>query len=119
MKSGGPGGGTSTLDAACFLVFYLAPRKKLLASMEIFRATKNHYRKTRNIPVNDLAILNTHPVVAYFGINWVKAALGYQIKLRNVTEDNYQEVEAEMLETILHDEDKFFQWVADFVEGNF
>ena len=69
--------------------------------------------------MNDLAILNSHPVVAYFGLNWVKAALTHQIKLRNVTEENYIEVEADMLETILYDEDTFFQWVADFVEGNF
>jgi hypothetical protein len=40
VKSGGPGGGAATLDEACFKVVYLAPRKKLMATMEIFRATK-------------------------------------------------------------------------------
>jgi hypothetical protein len=47
VKSGGPGLGTKTLDAACFKVVYLAPKKKLMATMEIFRATKNVIIKVR------------------------------------------------------------------------
>jgi len=49
VKSGGPGGGAATLDEACFKVVYLAPKKKLMASMEIFRATKLTYIEVRNV----------------------------------------------------------------------
>jgi hypothetical protein len=67
----------------------------------------------------DTEILMTHPVVAYFGLNATKAALHYQVMKRNPTLDTADQLEAELLETVLHDHDTFFQWVEDFMEGKF
>lgn len=69
--------------------------------------------------MSDENILKSDPVIAYFGINWVKAALGYQVMKRNPTPETTAQVEREILDTMLNDKDTFFQWVADFVEGNF
>ena len=67
----------------------------------------------------DEQILKTHPVVEYFGLKATKAAIGYQVMRRNPSLDTADQLEAELLETVLHDHDTFFQWVEDFMEGRF
>lgn len=67
----------------------------------------------------DESVLKNDPVIAYFGLAWVKAALGYQVMKRNPSPDNAAMIEKEVLGVMLNDKDTFFQWVADFVEGNF
>lgn len=66
-----------------------------------------------------LAIIQTHLVVAYWGIKPVTAALGYQVMKRNPTEETAAVIERELLNTILEDHDTFFQWVEDFMDGKF
>lgn len=66
-----------------------------------------------------LSALDTHPVVAYFGLKAVAAALGYQVMKRNPSLDNTKGIERELLNIVLNDHDTFYQWVEDFMEGNF
>ena len=72
-----------------------------------------------NLTSEQLAALDTHPVVSYFGVKAVAAALGYQVLKRNPSLDNAKGIEKELLNTILNDHDTFYQWVEDFMEGNF
>ena len=72
-----------------------------------------------NLTDEQMAIIQTHPVVAYFGMTAVAAALGIQVMKRAPTEENADVIEKEMLNIILNDHDTFFQWVEDFVDGNF
>jgi hypothetical protein len=72
-----------------------------------------------NLTNEQMAIIQTHPVVSYFGMNAVAATLGYQVMKRAPTEETAEAVEKELLNTILNDHDTFFQWVSDFMEGNF
>lgn len=72
-----------------------------------------------NLTDEQMAIIQTHPVVAYFGMTAVAAALGIQVMKRAPTEENADVIEKEMLDIILNDHDTFFQWVEDFMDGNF
>ena len=72
-----------------------------------------------NLTSEEMAIIQTHPVVSYFGMNAVAAALGVQVMKRSPTLENAEALEKEMLDVILNDHDTFFQWVDDFMEGKF
>ena len=72
-----------------------------------------------NLTSEQMATLQTHPVVAYFGMNAVAATLGYQVMKREPTVENADVIEKEILNTILNDHDTFFQWVEDFMDGKF
>lgn len=72
-----------------------------------------------NLTDEQMAIIQTHPVVSYFGMNAVAAALGVQVMKRSPTLENAEALEKEMLDVILNDHDTFFQWVEDFMEGKF
>ena len=72
-----------------------------------------------NLTDEQMAIIQTHPVVSYFGMNAVAAALGIQVMKRSPTLENAEALEKEMLDVILNDHDTFFQWVEDFMEGKF
>lgn len=72
-----------------------------------------------NLTSEQMAIIQTHPVVAYFGMNAVAATLGYQVMKREPTVENADVIEKEILNTILNDHDTFFQWVEDFMDGKF
>ena len=69
--------------------------------------------------MTDEQILLTHPVVAYWGLNPVKAALGYQVMMRSPTVDTAEVIEKELLNIVINDHDTFFQWVEDFMDGKF
>lgn len=66
-----------------------------------------------------LAAIEGHPVVSYFGLDATVAALGYQVMKRNPNLDNATAIERELLNTVINDHDTFFQWVEDFMEGKF
>ena len=72
-----------------------------------------------NLTNEQMAIIQTHPVVSYFGMNALAATLGYQVMKREPTVENADAIEKEILNTILYDHDTFFQWVSDFMEGEF
>ena len=72
-----------------------------------------------NLTSEQMAIIQTHPVVSYFGMNAVAAALGVQVMKRSPTVETAEALEKEMLDVILNDHDTFFQWVEDFMEGKF
>lgn len=72
-----------------------------------------------NLTSEQMATLQTHPVVSYFGIKAAVAALGYQVMKREPTVENADVIEKEILNTILNDHDTFFQWVEDFMDGKF
>lgn len=63
-----------------------------------------------------LPIFNTHPVIAYFGMDTIVEVMTWYIQAYGGTVDA-DILESELLTMMMHEHDRFFQMVEDFL-GN-
>jgi len=64
-----------------------------------------------------LPIFNTHPVIAYFGIDTIVDVLSWYVQAYGPTLDNDELLESELLHMMMHEHDRFFQMVEDFLNA--
>ncbi len=62
-----------------------------------------------------LPIFNTHPVIAYFGMDTIIDVVTWYVQAYGPTLDNADLLESELLHMIMNDHDRFFQMVEDYL----
>lgn len=63
-----------------------------------------------------LPIFNTHPVIAYFGIDTIIEVMRWYIQAYGGTVDA-DILESELLTMMMHEHDRFFQMVEDYLNA--
>jgi hypothetical protein len=61
-----------------------------------------------------LPIFNTHPVIAYFGIDTIVDVMTWYVHAYGATVDA-DILESELLTMMMHEHDRFFQMVEDYL----
>jgi hypothetical protein len=61
-----------------------------------------------------LPIFNTHPVIAYFGIDTIVDVMTWYVQAYGATVDA-DILESELLTMMMHEHDRFFQMVEDYL----
>jgi len=64
-----------------------------------------------------LPIFNTHPVIAYFGMDTIVEVMTWYVQAYGPTLDNAGLLEKELLDMMIHDHDGFFQMVEDYINA--
>ncbi|NBO69874.1 MAG: hypothetical protein EBU66_04185 [Bacteroidetes bacterium] len=64
-----------------------------------------------------LPIFNTHPVIAYFGMDTIVEAIQWYVTQEDLDNDNAPILEKRMLNIIMNDHERFFTMVDDYVEA--
>ena len=62
-----------------------------------------------------LPIFNTHPVIAYFGMDTIIEVMTWYVQAYGPTLDNADLLEKELLHMMMNDHDGFFQMVEDYL----
>jgi hypothetical protein len=63
-----------------------------------------------------LPIFNTHPVIAYFGIDTIVDVMTWYVHAYGATVDA-DILESELLTMMMHEHDRFFQMVEDYLSN--
>jgi hypothetical protein len=63
-----------------------------------------------------LPIFNTHPVIAYFGMDTIVDVMRWYIQAYGATVDA-DILESELLHMMMHEHDRFFQMVEDYIDA--
>ena len=69
-----------------------------------------------NLTLEQLNAIQTHPVVAYFGLDTTVSAIRQYVNAYGPTLDNAALLENTLLDMIINDHDAFFQFVEDRLE---
>jgi SUMO ligase MMS21 Smc5/6 complex component len=64
-----------------------------------------------------LPIFNTHPVIAYFGMDTIVEVIQWYLTQEEPTLDNVAIIEKRMIDIIINDHDRFFNMVEDYLDA--